>query len=216
MTVDAAATETQVDDEPRFVLTVTPEAIDRIIEIRDSEEDPGSLALRVAIIGVAGTDYSYDLAFAPISEMEQEDDLTVQDGLSVVVAADSIDRMRGATLDLPSNAGQGGLIIRNPNRADPLAGLDLSVTSDVAEKVSILLEQVVNPQLASHGGFAALVGVDGSTAYLTMGGGCQGCAASAQTLQMGIREQILDAIPEIAEVVDVTDHAAGDNPFYTE
>jgi len=216
MTVDADATEILLDDEPHYVLTVTPEAIERVIEIRDGDEDPGAMALRVEIIGTSGTDYSYDLAFSPIAEMDENDDLSVQDGLSVVVAAGSIDRMRGATLDLPSNAGQPGLIIRNPNRADPLAGLDLSVTGDVAEKVSMLLEHVVNPQLAAHGGFAALVGVDDSKAYLTMGGGCQGCAASAQTLQMGIREQILEAIPEITEVIDVTDHTAGDNPFYTQ
>lgn len=214
MTVDTD--ETLLEDRPGLVLAVTPEAIERIIEIRDGEEDPGSLALRVEIIGVAGTEFSYDLSFAPIAEMDEFDDLSVQDGLTIVVAGESIDRMRGATLDLPSTPGQGGLIIRNPNRPDPLAGLDLSVTSDAAEKVSLLLEHVINPQLAAHGGFASLVGVDGATAYLTMGGGCQGCAASAQTLQMGIRQQILDAIVEIAEVVDVTDHAAGDNPFYTD
>ena len=179
MTVDADTNEILLDEEPQFVLTVTPEAIERVIEIRDGDEDPGSVALRVEISGTSGTDYSYDLSFAPIAEMEENDDLSVQDGLSVVVAAGSVDRMRGATLDLPSNAGQAGLIIRNPNRADPLAGLDLSVTGDVAEKVSMLLEHVVNPQLAAHGGFAALVGVDDSKAYLTMGGGCQGCAASA-------------------------------------
>ncbi len=70
--------------------------------------------------------------------------------------------------------------------------------------------------LASHGGFAQFVGVDDdSNVYVTMGGGCQGCAASAATLRDGIRTAIMDAIPEVAEVIDTTDHAAGENPFYS-
>ena len=198
------------------VLTVTPEAIERVLEIRDADDDPGSMALRVEIVGVNGNEYSYDLTLAPIAEMAADDDLSVQDGLSVVVTAASVDRMRGATLDLPRSPGSSGLVIRNPNRANPLEGIELTLTGDIAEKVTQLLEQVINPQLASHGGFATLVGVEDSRVFLTMGGGCQGCAVSAQTLQTGIREQILEVIPEVTEVVDVTDHAAGDNPFYTE
>lgn len=214
MSVDAERVEE--DEVIAHVLTVTPEAIERVLEIRDGEEDPGSVCLRVEIKGVNGTEYLYDLCFAPIAEMDPEDDLSIQDGLSVVVAADSVERMRGATLDLPRSPGQDGLVIRNPNRADPLAGIELTLTGDIADKVTQLLEQVINPQLASHGGFAALVGVEDTRVFLSMGGGCQGCAASAQTLQMGIREQILEVIPEVTEVVDVTDHAAGDNPFYSE
>jgi Fe/S biogenesis protein NfuA len=74
---------------------------------------------------------------------------------------------------------------------------------------------VINPGLAQHGGFAALVGVEDTTVFLTMGGGCQGCAMSAATLRDGITTSIHEAIPEVTEVIDVTDHNAGDNPFYT-
>ena len=79
----------------------------------------------------------------------------------------------------------------------------------------MVLEQAVNPALASHGGFATLVGVDGNNVVVTMGGGCQGCAASAMTLREGITKMLKDAIPEIDEVIDATDHTAGENPFYT-
>ena len=75
----------------------------------------------------------------------------------------------------------------------------------------------VNPALAAHGGFASLVEVrDESIAVVTMGGGCQGCAVSALTLREGIQKSILEHIPEITEVVDATDHDAGENPFYTD
>jgi Fe/S biogenesis protein NfuA len=215
MTIDADTPTADTEAGPQHVLTVSPEALERVLEIRDAEEDPGSLCLRVEITGVAGTDYTYDLAFENVSELEAEDDISVQGGLSVAVAADSIERMQGSTLDVPRAAGQAGLVIRNPNRPNPLAGKDLVLAGDAPDKVRQLLAESINPSLASHGGFADLVGVEGETAYLTMGGGCQGCAMSAATLREGIRVAILEAIPEITEVVDVTDHTAGDNPFYT-
>ena len=60
-----------------------------------------------------------------------------------------------------------------------------------------------------------LTGVDDATVYVSMGGGCQGCAMSQATLTEGIQASILEAIPEVTEVVDATDHSAGENPFYT-
>jgi Fe/S biogenesis protein NfuA len=220
MTVDAdpttdTETESDLDTGPVPVLVVTPEALERVLEIRDAEDDPGSLCLRVEINGVSGAEYAYDLAFEAVADADAEDDISVQGGLSVVVAADSVERMRGSTLDVPRNPGQAGLVIRNPNRPNPLAGKDIVLTGDVPDKVRQLLDESINPSLAAHGGYAELVGVEGNAAYLTMGGGCQGCAMSAATLREGIQVAILEAIPEITEVVDVTDHNAGDNPFYT-
>jgi Fe/S biogenesis protein NfuA len=92
----------------------------------------------------------------------------------------------------------------------------LELSGDIAEKVTQLLDGSVNPALAAHGGFATLLGVDDDdNVYVTMGGGCQGCAASAATLRDGIQRSIKEAIPEVNSVVDATDHAAGENPFYT-
>ena len=131
------------------------------------------------------------------------------------MAADSIDDMRGATLDIPSASGAGGLVIRNPNKPNPLVGRNIELTGDVADKVRQLLAEAINPSLASHGGFADLVGVEDTSVFITMGGGCQGCSMSAATLREGIQVAIKEAIPEVTEVIDVTDHEAGDNPFYT-
>ena len=91
---------------------------------------------------------------------------------------------------------------------------DLELTGSTEEKIRTLLEQRINPAIASHGGVAHLVAVDGSVAQLELGGGCQGCGLAAVTLRQGIERAILEAIPEIDEVVDVTDHALGTNPFY--
>ena len=119
------------------------------------------------------------------------------------------------SITLPSAAGQGGLVIRNPNRPNPLAGANLELTGDIAEKVQTLLAEAINPGLAAHGGYASLVGVDDSRVFLTMGGGCQGCSLSAQTMVQGIQSAIKEAIPEVTDVIDATDHTAGENPFYS-
>ena len=113
------------------------------------------------------------------------------------------------------NEAQGGLVLRNPNRPDvPALGDPIELEGTPAEKVKTLLDRQVNPAIAAHGGFASLVKVEDEKAFITMGGGCQGCAMSAMTLREGIQTAILGAIPEITEVVDVTDHGAGENPFY--
>jgi Fe/S biogenesis protein NfuA len=195
------------------VFTVTPEAIARILELRQAEDDPSALALRVEITGTSGVEYAYDLTFDPIAEADEADAIYQQEALPVIVPAGSIEQLTGATLDVPAGGGP-GLVLRNPNRPDPLSGKHLELTGSVAEQVEQLLRDQINPALASHGGFAELKGVEGDKVYVTMGGGCQGCAVSAMTLRDGIARSIKEAIPEITEVIDTTDHDAGENPYY--
>jgi len=200
---------------------VSPEALERVLEVRSAEEEPASLALRVAVVGVSGQDYRYDLAFEPVADADDDDHREIvpagdDEPLIVLMPPDSVDKLRGAVLDVPSMAGQAGLVIKNPNRPSPLLDVgDLTLEGDLPEKIRQLLDEAINPSLAAHGGFASLVGVEGSTAYLTMGGGCQGCSLSQATMVQGIAAAITEAIPEVANVVDATDHSAGENPFYS-
>lgn len=197
-------------------LRVTETALHKVLDILSAEEDPSALALRVEVTGMNGAEYAYDVSFEEKSNPEEA--LHYQQGeLSVMIPVDSVDSLWGATLDLPSTPGQGGLVIRNPNRPDPLTQYDVELSGTVRERLEQLLAQMINPSLAAHGGFAEVVDViDGDTkAVITMGGGCQGCAVSAMTLREGIQKSILEYIPEITEVVDATDHEAGENPFYT-
>ena len=204
----------EVTVEP--VMVVTDAALAKVLEVRDGEDDSAELALHIEVTGVSGVDYVYDLAFTPVDELPVDSHRWEVGDLQMAVGDESRTKLAGATLDLPSNPAQGGLIIRNPNRPNPLGDVgELVLEGEVPQRIAQLLEQNVNPMLASHGGFATLVGVDGHTAYVTMGGGCQGCAMSQATLTEGIQRAILEAIPEIVEVVDATDHAAGDNPFFT-
>ncbi len=198
------------------VLIITDAARAAVLGIRDQEDDGEALGLRVEVTGAAGVEYTYDLALDPVAEAGADDCVHATGGLTVIVPQASVDRLRGATLDVPSIPGQGGLVIRNPNRPNPLGDMgQLELAGDVPEKVRQLLELRINPALASHGGYAELVGVrDDGAVIVTMGGGCQGCAMSQATLSQGIKQAILEAVPEVPDVIDATDHTAGENPYY--
>tara|TARA_B100000749_G_scaffold272212_1_gene253867 strand:+ start:620 stop:1258 length:639 start_codon:yes stop_codon:yes gene_type:complete len=209
-------TDTYPDERVDQLMTVTEAALAKVLEVRNEEDDPAGLALRVSITGSQGVDYVYDLAFFEIAAAPEDDVRWEVDDLSFLIPAEDREKLTGATLDLPSNPTQGGLVIRNPNRPNPLGDIGtLELTGEIPEQVGQLIAERINPALASHGGYATLVGIEGSTAYVTMGGGCQGCSMSAATLTEGIRSAILEAVPEILEVVDATDHSAGENPFYS-
>lgn len=85
---------------------------------------------------------------------------------------------------------------------------------EIAPRVQDLFDAHINPALASHGGYARLVKVEDRDVYVEMGGGCQGCAASKATLRFGIEAAIRQVVPQVRNVVDVTDHASGTNPYY--
>jgi Fe/S biogenesis protein NfuA len=199
-----------------MVLTVTAPARDRILELRAQEDDPETLGLRIEVTGVQGVEYTYDLSFDPLAEADEAagDVVEAAGELPVIIPGESIDSLRGATLDVPTTDQQ-GLVLRNPNRPDPLSGAHLELTGTIEDKVRQLLDGQINPALAMHGGFAALERVEDDVVFVTMGGGCQGCAVSAMTLREGIARSIREAIPEVTDVIDTTDHAMGENPYYT-
>jgi Fe/S biogenesis protein NfuA len=89
------------------------------------------------------------------------------------------------------------------------------MSDDLKTKVQDLIDTMINPAVAGHGGFVELIDVQDDRVYLQLGGGCQGCGMSDVTLKAGIERLIKDEIPEVGEVVDTTDHAAGSNPYYT-
>jgi Fe/S biogenesis protein NfuA len=212
---EATALDSDTTSTDRTI-TITDRAHEQILSLRAAEDDGDTLALRIEVTGIRGTDFTYDLAFEPLPEADPDEHRYDDRGLTVLIPTDSVPKLQGATLDLPSATGQGGLVLRNPNRPEtPRLGDAIELDGSPEDKVRQLLDRQVNPALASHGGFASLVKVEGTAAHIAMGGGCQGCAISAMTLREGIEAAILANVPEITEVVDTTDHAAGENPFYS-
>lgn len=96
----------------------------------------------------------------------------------------------------------------------PLGAEGTNPDADLLHAVNDLLERQVNPSVAAHGGHIAADRVEDGIVYLRMSGGCQGCAASSATLRQGVERTLRAALPQISEIVDVTDHAAGSTPFY--
>jgi Fe-S cluster biogenesis protein NfuA len=82
------------------------------------------------------------------------------------------------------------------------------------EKVQYLVDTQINPGVAEHGGSVQVVGVDEDSVYLRLRGGCQGCGAADFTLKQGIETIIKRAVPEIQQIIDLTNHQAGSNPYY--
>lgn len=208
---------------PEPILTISPKAMKRVQEIRAGEEGGDTLALWVDVVGVAGGEWAYDLFFDVVDEATADDAVQHGDDLTVVIPAESIERLVGATLDMSRDLLNPGLVIVNPNKppqapqaASP--GIEVpdagDLTGPVAERVQYVLVNHINPSIASHGGTAELVAVEEDTAYVRLGGGCVGCGMAAVTLSQGITVAIQQAVPEIANVVDVTDHASGTNPYY--
>jgi len=199
----------------REIVNVTEAALEKVLELRAGEEDAEQLALRIEVTGVQGVDFSYDLAFEVLSEADAGDVPThVGAGLTVLTPERDVAKLEGATLDLPGNSNQAGLVLRNPNRPDlgPNAVLDLSGTLE--EQVQEVLVKRINPSIAAHGGYAELVRVEGSTVLVKLGGGCQGCGMANATVTAGIEKTLIDVLDGVENVVDITDHTSGENPYF--
>jgi len=208
------------DAVPEMVLNITEVARQKVLRVRAAEDEPEKLALWLEIAGVANGKYKYDMYFQPADYAGPTDIVQRHDDLTVVIPAFSVDKVRGATLDVAGDPVEGGLVLDNPNSPSPAVGVagasrpaaDLS--GDVAQRVLQVLDAQINPSIASHGGRAELVAVEEDTAYLRLSGGCQGCGMASVTLSQGIEVVIKESVPEITKVVDVTDHASGENPYF--
>jgi Fe/S biogenesis protein NfuA len=202
------------------VLRLTAQALSEILALRDSESAPETLALCVEISGTRDDVYTYDMYFQPTSDAAPGDWVEPLDGLTVIVPGESVERIRGSVLDMGPDTDGGGMVIKNPNRPLParrspaMTGPPPDLSGDVAQRLLQVLNEQINPAIAAHGGRADLVAVEEDTAYLRLSGGCAGCGLAAVTLSQGIEVAIRESVPEIVNIVDVTDHASGTNPYY--
>jgi Fe/S biogenesis protein NfuA len=196
------------------VVEITAPALEQIRALRE-QESIEDLHLGLRISGVGPNGFIYETAFLRSSDVSEEDHVEEHEGLPVAIPADSLDNLRGSVLDLAGDPESPGLVLRNPNPATPpITEGEVELDGSVEERVQQLIELYINPSIAAHGGFVTLSGIDGDQALVELGGGCQGCGLAAMTLRQGIESSIKHHVPEILEVVDVTDHSAGENPFF--
>jgi Fe/S biogenesis protein NfuA len=153
-----------------------------------------------------------------ISLVEREDKQKTEiainlDGIRVLLNLDTSNLLSGATIDWSEVDGGFSVDTPKPKRVAPPPG-NPGVSGPLADRVQMVLDTLVNPRIAMHGGAVELVDVSEDTIWVRMSGGCQGCSASAATLRMGVERMVKDEVPEVHEVIDVTDHEAGINPYY--
>jgi Fe/S biogenesis protein NfuA len=200
------------------IVTITDAALAKLLELRADEPDADQLGLRLSVVSGAGEEFRYDLSFDEYLKAAFSDEVrthTASDGASikVVIPADSAELLRDATLDYTDTQ---GLVIRNPNKPAMPSVEGLVRGDELSAKIEVLVDQEVNPALAAHGGFVTYMGHDGEgTVYMTMGGGCHGCSMSKVTMLEGVQTMLGEALPEVERVRDLTDHTAGENPYYS-
>jgi Fe/S biogenesis protein NfuA len=187
------------------MLTITDTAKQQIVSIMESQGRQGD-GLRLGIVGRSSAGFRYTMNLVEEGQ-ESPDDVLVDSGaFKVFMDPQSAPHLDGVTVDYIDDGLHGsGFKIDNPNPVwtDPLA---LQIQS--------LLDERINPGVASHGGHVELLDVKDGTVFVRLGGGCQGCGMVDVTLRQGIEALIREEIPEIQQVVDTTDHAAGSNPYY--
>jgi Fe/S biogenesis protein NfuA len=201
-----------------FKFDIGEKAIAKILEIKEQEPGDNDYALFLQIDGVQGNQYTYDLSFLDLEQARSDDKRLEFGDLVVIIASKDLDKFNNSKLELSDDPAAPGLTMDNPNTPSPeiFGNPDEmpELTGELAEKVQTVLESQINPAIASHGGVAQLVGVEGQDIYLKLGGGCQGCGMAQVTLTQGIETSLRDAIPEIGNIIDATDHASGDNPYF--
>lgn len=222
--LEALATGNDRNDlASRPVITITAVALAKLVELRAEESDGESLGLRLAIASGRGEDFRYDLSFDEFLKAAFTDEVrthtgAVDDGSSevaikVIIPGDDVELLRDATLDYTDSQ---GLVIRNPNKPQAPDVEGLTNDDQLSAEIEALVSGEVNPSLAAHGGFVTYMGHDGEgTVYMTMGGGCHGCSMSKMTMLEGVQTMLAEALPAVQRVKDLTDHASGENPYYT-
>ena len=198
------------------ILTMTDEARAKVSRCGRRRSDPESLALWVEVNGEQAGAFTYLMEFRSAVRPPGRRRILHHDDL-LLASRPTASRSSRA----PSSTSAGGHGDGEPEPApagrrtrDGADRPPADLSGDVAQRVIQVLEEQINPAIASHGGQAELVAVEDSIAYLRLSGGCQGCGMASVTLSQGIEVAILDSVPEITEVIDVTDHASGANPYY--
>ena len=199
------------------MLAVTNAAYEKVMGFLLREAEPAAQAVWLEVTGTSANRWSHSLSLKPLDAAAPYDAIVRHRDLAIVVPERDFDKVRGATIDWTEDPfGTSGLRVDNPNTPSPAIGAQppVDLSGDVPQRVIQVLEQQVNPSIAAHGGSAELVAVEQGTAYLRLGGGCQGCAMATVTLSQGIETAVIQAVPEITSVVDVTDHQSGANPYF--
>ena len=194
------------DDDYTPDIELTPAAVERLRALVANTPPPPVAGIRLQIARRTPEGFEHQLIMLDEGHEPEEDDVIDLGGLLFYIEDRNADYLDGVRIDYRyKGEGVNGFEFDNPN---PIW------FDEIAARVQSLLDEQINPSIASHGGYVELVDVEGDTAYIELGGGCQGCGMADVTLKQGIEVAIREAIPDIEHVLDATDHAAGANPYF--
>ncbi len=186
------------DSAKQYLLELLAKQSDDIVGIRIFITDPGTPRAETCI------------AYCKPSDIKEQDELMQVDELRVHLDGRSVPFLEDAEIDYAADKMGGQLTIKAPNAKMP----NVSADSSLEDRVNYLLYNEVNPSLASHGGEVSLVEITSDNiAVLRFGGGCQGCAAVDVTLKQGVEKTLIEQIPELTAVRDITDHTDTTNAY---
>jgi Fe/S biogenesis protein NfuA len=189
-------------------LEITENAIEYLGGLIEKQPEGTNVRLYITEPGTSKAETC--LAFSKPDSHQADDLVREYPNFSVYIELKSNPFLEEAQVDFSKDRLGGQLTIKAPNAKLP----QISDESSIEDKINYILQMDVNPGLASHGGVVSLVAMDEGVAILEFGGGCQGCGMAETTMKDGVAAQLQQQIPEITEVVDETDHSAGENPYF--
>ncbi len=191
-------------------ITITDAAHDYLADLLEKQNTTG-IGIRV-FITQPGTPYAETcIAYCKPGEEKPDDVAVALPRFTAWIDSVSEPFLEDALVDYATDRMGGQLTIKAPNAKVPMVSED----SPLNERINYYLQTEINPGLASHGGQVTLIDVvDEGIAVLQFGGGCQGCGQADVTLKEGIEKTLLERIPELKGVRDVTDHTNRENAYY--
>jgi len=176
-----------------------------------AKQDCEGIAIRVFVLDGGTPKAETCIAFCRPGEEQEGDEAFEYEGFKAFIEGKSKVYLEDAVVDYSKDSMGGQLTIKAPNSRMP----KITEDSSLQDKINYILYNQVNPGLQSHGGFITLEELTKeNVAVLRFGGGCQGCGMVDVTLKEGVEKTLMEQLPEISAVKDVTDHSNQDNAYY--
>ncbi len=183
-------------------ITITESAQKYLADLLAKQETEG-IGIRMFVSDPGTPKAETCIAYCRPGEEEDDDTIMEMDGFKAYFGQRSLPFLEDAKVDYADDKFGGQLTIRAPNSRMPNVNDD----SPIEDKINYVLYNDVNPGLAAHGGMISLEDVEDGIAILRFGGGCQGCGEGDVTLKEGVEKTMLEKIPELKGIRDVTDHS---------
>lgn len=190
-------------------IEITDSAQEYLLGLLAKQECEG-IAVRLFITDPGTPKAETCIAYSRPGEEQGDDVILELKGFRAFLEKRSIPFLEDAKVDYAADRLGGQLSIRAPNSRTPKVGAD----SSIEDRINYILHSEVNPGLAAHGGKVSLEDIDDGVAVLQFGGGCQGCGMVDVTLKEGVQRTLMEKVPGLKGVRDITDHTDRSAAFY--